>query len=199
MRSRRLIRIGGVELALFVSDGVADRLRSARRLFAGRKPPAPGSRAIAIDDPSTLTPEQLAIYRQIEGTEWYHSIDLGHGIVTPGFFDHRPVLAEYRLPESLAGKRVLDVATFDGFWAFEFERRGAQEVVSVDLARVADIDLAPSVRARMSREELDTELGTRFKLAREILGSKVDRREISVYDLSRNGSASSISSSAATC
>lgn len=184
MRNGRVINVGGIELALFVSEGLAARLGSIRRRLSGRKPVMPPSRIVQAEHREHLTPEQRSIYDRISGTEWYHSIDLGHGIVTPGFFDHRPVLHEYRLPESLEGKRVLDVATFDGFWAFELERRGAREVVSIDLSTVADTDLAPSVRAAMSQEELDTELGTRFKMAKEILGSGINRQEISVYDLS---------------
>ena len=54
------------------------------------------------------------------------------GARTPGWFDLRE-LAARRSPASLAGKRCLDVGTFDGFWAFEMERRGAAEVVAVDV------------------------------------------------------------------
>ena len=45
------------------------------------------------------TPEQSAILNRISGIEWYHSIDLGHGVVTPGMYDHRPVLSQYRMPD----------------------------------------------------------------------------------------------------
>lgn len=65
---------------------------------------------------------------------WYHKIDLGDGIVTPGYnFDHvweatRKVMntQDYR------DKRVLDIASWDGMWAFEAEHRGAKLVVSSD-------------------------------------------------------------------
>lgn len=33
------------------------------------------------------------IQRRVEKLEWYHTIELGQGIVTPGSFDHRPYLA----------------------------------------------------------------------------------------------------------
>ena len=36
------------------------------------------------------------------------------------------------IPEQLTGARVLDVGTFDGFYAFLAERRGAARVVAVD-------------------------------------------------------------------
>ena len=41
----------------------------------------------------------------------------------------------YRLqagPEDLGGARVLDLGTFDGFYAFLAERRGATRVVALD-------------------------------------------------------------------
>ena len=64
---------------------------------------------------------------------WFHTFALNaaHGLYTPGVArDHR-----YRVPffpASFAGQRVLDVGTFDGFYAFLAERRGAARVVAVD-------------------------------------------------------------------
>ena len=64
---------------------------------------------------------------------WFHTFALNreHGLYTPGVArDHR-----YRvpfLPASFAGERVLDVGTFDGFYAFLAEHRGAARVVAVD-------------------------------------------------------------------
>src|SRR5262245_38722803 len=58
------------------------------------------------------TPEQRALIARIESEGpdwWYHTIDLGHGVHTPGNFDHSPALGAFPLPESLAGKRCLDV------------------------------------------------------------------------------------------
>src|SRR3954466_13460849 len=65
--------------------------------------------------------------------EWYHTLELAPGVVTPGWFDTRKVVSQLPFPASLAGKRCLDVATFDGFWAFEMESRGASEVAAIDL------------------------------------------------------------------
>ena len=70
-----------------------------------------------------------------ESEVWFHSIDLGHGVVTKGQ-KTAPTLAKeldaLRLP-SLSGKSVLDIGAFDGFYSFEAERRGAARVVSLDL------------------------------------------------------------------
>lgn len=116
--------------------------------------------------------------------DWYHSIDLGHGIVTPGKVDHRAQLPLYHLPESLKGMRCLDVASMDGFWAFEMERRGADEVVAIDVARRIDVDLPYGVREELIREGKDAPASGGFGLAHEVLGSKVKKHSISVYDLS---------------
>jgi tRNA (mo5U34)-methyltransferase len=116
--------------------------------------------------------------------EWYHTIDLGNGIVTPGVFDHAPIMGKYPLPERLDGLRVLDVATFDGYFAYEMERRGAKEVVALDVSCARELELPRSRRNRMSDAELDERFGKGFALAHETLGSKVERVEMNVYDLS---------------
>ena len=41
-------------------------------------------------------------------------------------FDLRDYVDHYGLPERMDGMRALDVGTWDGFWAFEMERRGAR-------------------------------------------------------------------------
>jgi tRNA (mo5U34)-methyltransferase len=65
---------------------------------------------------------------------WGHSIDLGHGVVTPGRKSAARLQAEVqgiRLPD-VTGKSVLDVGAWDGFFSFEAERRGACRVVALD-------------------------------------------------------------------
>src|SRR5918998_3481447 len=68
------------------------------------------------------------VQAEVERYPWYHTLELGEGVVTKGMFDHRPHLHHYPIPADLSGKRCLDVATIDGFWAFEMERRGAASV-----------------------------------------------------------------------
>jgi tRNA (mo5U34)-methyltransferase len=125
---------------------------------------------------------------EVSAVDWYHTIDLGGGVVTPGVFDHRPILESYRLPARMDGLRVLDVATWDGFWAFEFERRGAKEVVALDIAKRGDVDLTPAVRRRMiathGEDFLRSATGKGFEVARQRLGSSVTRRVLNVYDVS---------------
>ena len=114
---------------------------------------------------------------------WYHTLDLGHGIATPGMFDHRPALGRYPLPEDLTGQRCLDVGTMDGFWAFEMERRGAASVTALDLEDPEELDWPASLRATHGRD-LDETKAERFELVRRALGSNVERVLLSAYDLS---------------
>ncbi len=115
---------------------------------------------------------------------WYHTIELAPGVATPGFCDLRP-FAPQALPASLAGKRCLDVGTFDGFWAFSLEARGADAVFALDLPDGTQADWPPNTRDANLAESAATglEWGSGFKLAHEALGSKVRRVEGNVYDL----------------
>jgi len=129
------------------------------------------------------TAEGRAIAELIKDYDWYHTIQLPHGVATPGYVDHRDQLAHYNLPADMTGMRVLDVATFDGFWAFEFERRGA-EVVGIDIPDTHSVDVP-----RLWVEEFEASIpkiqkGEGFRIASEILGSKVQRETCSVYDVS---------------
>jgi len=65
---------------------------------------------------------------RVEELEWFHSIDLGHGIKTPGTDDSAKKLARLGLPADLTGKRVLDIGAYDGFFSFAAERAGAAQV-----------------------------------------------------------------------
>jgi tRNA (mo5U34)-methyltransferase len=108
--------------------------------------------------------------------DWYHTQELAPGLVTPGMFDLRPYVEHYGIPEDLTGVRALDVGTFEGFWAFELERRGAR-VLAIDVDRIQDLDWPPRLRPVE-----DDRRGEGFELARDVLGSSVERIGLSVYD-----------------
>ena len=63
---------------------------------------------------------------------WYHTIDLGHGVVTKGVDDTPVRLNRLDLPASFAGRSVLDIGAFDGYYSFAAERLGAARVVALD-------------------------------------------------------------------
>ncbi len=164
--------------------GPIARLAGRQPAMSGNSQPEPAvdERRRSLDVEAFATPEAQAIARRVnEVDEWYHVIDLPHGVSTPGRADHRRQVHRYGLPDDMRGLRALDVASFDGFWAFEMERRGA-EVVAIDLGRWSQADLPLRLLEQM-RPEDDRRTGAGFRVARDLLGSKVDRREVSVYDL----------------
>jgi len=119
---------------------------------------------------------------RVDALAWYHTFDLPGGVVTPGIYDHRSVAAKVPFPD-LRGKRCLDVASSDGFWAFEMARRGAASVTSVDLADATRQDW----QGPLTRMRIDGGSGRAaeaFGVVRDATGPPVERRDQSVYDLS---------------
>jgi tRNA (mo5U34)-methyltransferase len=106
---------------------------------------------------------QDEIKERIATKEWYHSIEVAPGIVTPGRYNPKPILDTMGFPDDFSGKSVLDIGCYDGFFSFEAERRGAARVLGID------------------RHAADWK---GFETARQILGSKVEYRNMSVYDVS---------------
>jgi tRNA (mo5U34)-methyltransferase len=110
-------------------------------------------------------------------------MELAPGVVTPGWFDLRPILDRLPWPD-VAGRRCLDVGTYDGHLAFELERRGAAEVVALDIADHESWDWPVRVRRRgIGLDQIAGEKGAGFRAARAALGSSVERVELNVYDL----------------
>lgn len=113
--------------------------------------------------------EDLAALRaRVPTVKWYHEIDLGEGLVAPGYARAPERLGRIRMPADLRGKTVLDVGARDGFFSFEAERRGASRVLATDR-------LAWAGGPAGSRDGFD--------LARRILRSRVEDRLIDVADL----------------
>jgi tRNA (mo5U34)-methyltransferase len=76
--------------------------------------------------------------RQMDAIPWFHSIDLGDGVVTGG-------ASEIQIPEEhfppFAGRTVLDIGAWDGYYSFMAERLGARQVTALDhYAWGVDID-----------------------------------------------------------
>lgn len=114
---------------------------------------------------------------------WYHTMDLAPGRTTPGQIDMRSV-ARRVLPDDLSGLRALDVGSFDGFWSFEMEARGA-EVVAIDVESIDMAEWPPLSRARLEERarEWDVDNTRGFRLASEAFGSRARWVGCNVYDL----------------
>jgi tRNA (mo5U34)-methyltransferase len=105
---------------------------------------------------------------KVLGREWFHRIDLGNGLVTPGIDDSPRKLAGIGMPADLTGKTVLDIGSYDGFFAFEAERRGAARVLATD-------------KVCWNLYGMATKDG--FDLAKTALHSKVEEMQIGVEDI----------------
>ena len=113
---------------------------------------------------------------------WYHVIELEPGVTTPGWIDLRAHVPATRLPADLTGMRALDIGTFDGFWAFELERRGAS-VIGIDIDQIPPPDTPRSRWAEVQEQLQGSVPGTGFHLLRRWFGSSAERRSVNVYDL----------------
>jgi tRNA (mo5U34)-methyltransferase len=135
------------------------------------------------DGAAPSTGESSELTELVASRHWYHTIELAPGVVTAGWFDTRSVARRLPFP-SLQGRRCLDVGTFDGFWAFEMERRGASEVVAIDILDPHEWDW-PANSSEELAQALNTlkDSGAGFEAASQALGSGVERLEQSVYDL----------------
>jgi tRNA (mo5U34)-methyltransferase len=105
---------------------------------------------------------------EISKISWFHTFDFGNGIVTSGRDNSYKRLETLHLPKNLSGMSVLDIGSWDGFFAFEAERRGASRVLATD-------------SFCWGGNGWGTKDG--FNLARNILNSKVEDLEIDVMEL----------------
>ncbi len=116
------------------------------------------------------TPEEAErLCQRVASRPWFHTIDLGDGIVTPGY-DHSPTKIGYLgLPERLDGLSVLDIGAYDGYFSFECERRGAARVVAAD-------HFCWTYGGMASKDGFD--------IAKAALGSRVEDKLIPVEEIS---------------
>ena len=116
--------------------------------------------------------DKAALQAKVDALRWFHTIDMGHGVVTKGVENSPERLVRIKMPADLSGRSVLDVGAWDGFYSFEAERRGAARVVAAD-------------HYAWHGEGWGTGLGKAgFELARAALDSRVDDVDIDVMDLS---------------
>lgn len=118
--------------------------------------------------PTAETMPADELRRKVDALSWHHQIDLGQGVVSPGKDKSAEKLAALQLPD-LAGKSVLDIGAWDGYFSFAAERLGASQVTAVDSFAWGGAEWG-------SQES--------FNLAREVLGSEVKDHYAEVLELS---------------
>ncbi|THD74550.1 MAG: DUF1698 domain-containing protein [Phenylobacterium sp.] len=102
---------------------------------------------------------------------WFHSFSFPDGEAVRGLKEPEVLQAEADaiFADGVAGKSVLDVGAWDGFFSFEAERRGAARVLATD-------------HFCWSGEGWGTKAG--FDYAHRKLGSRVETLDIDVPDIS---------------
>jgi tRNA (mo5U34)-methyltransferase len=116
---------------------------------------------------NTPDADATPIRDRVDAINWFHRIDLGNGIVTPGADDTPAKLQSLQLP-ALAAKTVLDIGANDGFFSFAAERAGASRVLAVDAPGWGDAAWGSKAG---------------FECAREVLASNVEDCHSDLYDL----------------
>lgn len=170
-----------------IPDGV--RFRTPPPLFARRRDPRQATSFVTgfYDDshserlPDAAKLAAMPLADQVASTRWYHTIELPDGVVTPGAFDHRPVVPYYGIPDNLSGVRCLDAACSNGFWAFEFERRGGS-VVALDIPSIADWDF-PAGTPPLGTTAPDEFSTAAFGVAHRALRSQVELVRRNLYTM----------------
>lgn len=147
--------------------------------------------------PAGLTPEQLREY--VHRMSWYHEIDLGNGVITPGMKKQGEIAHEWDLFAlgDLTGKSVIDIGGIDGAYAFLAEKAGASRVAVLDhYLWAAD----PDHYGRLYKEQVaagktppapheseawhpdTTPTRWRFDTARQALGSHAEAKSVDFMD-----------------
>src|SRR5260370_38200976 len=192
LRRQRRVQVGSFEVAVHVPERPAEKISAspvyrravrptAQRTILALRWASGSGRANGAGDKAGVIPaiaptpdqvdqEAVALIQEVAPLDAPRSIHVGSGGVTPGLVNHYGNLAAYWLPESLEGMRCLDAAPRDGFWAFEMERRGAAEVVALDLQ-------GPD----RERERAC------FETAARLLGSRVEVKPADLYKLPSSG------------
>lgn len=107
---------------------------------------------------------------RISQINWFHTIDLGNGVVTPGDDDSPKKLKRLKIPDDLSGKTFLDIGAWDGFFSFEAERRGASRVLALD--------------SYVWEGRVPGKSKEGFLTARSILHSRVEDTHMDAFDIS---------------
>lgn len=110
--------------------------------------------------------DNKTLQQEAEKFQWYQSIPLGDGVITDGETgeSESKKIELMELPSDLSGKSVLDIGCNEGFYSFEFEKRGASKIVAVD-------------KSPKAKEK--------FEFVKNVFDSKVDFLSTDVLELKR--------------
>ena len=106
---------------------------------------------------------------------WFHQIQVGHGIRTPGTHNSWQKMGRLQMPDNLTGWSVLDIGANDGFFSFQAELRGPERVLATDHSHwTGEYEYVGKIPGKKNH----------FETARELRNSKVEDQTIDIYDIS---------------
>ncbi len=122
-------------------------------------------------------PDQIqALQQRVDQSKWYHKIDLGDGVITPGHnFD--AIWANIRKVRDhidYAGKSVLDLGSMEGMWSFEAEKLGAARVVATDCIYTTGFYDNMLEKFLFCREQLGSKILPYYNVSPYALWSRLD-------------------------
>jgi tRNA (mo5U34)-methyltransferase len=115
-------------------------------------------------------PESLNIEQLFSAVpSWHQRWEIFKDVFTPGRNPVEHLMSQAGVPADLSGKRVLDVGAFNCCCSFECERRGAAEVIALDLQRPGDLGF-PLIRDAIHSRRVRFVQGPVYNLNPAILG-----------------------------
>jgi tRNA (mo5U34)-methyltransferase len=129
-----------------------------------------------------MSPDELQ--RRVSQYEWFHSIDLGHGIVTPGTKSPEVLSAEASAifgPLDLRGRSLIDVGAWDGYFTIQAKRRGAANVLAADYPTWTHPQLRGKETFELATAALGVEADTRIIDVQQISVEKIGRWDVVLF------------------
>ncbi len=118
-----------------------------------------------------MTDATADLQKKIKELIWFHSIDFGNGVISPGIKSIAQMKHEadaFFGSIDLSGRTFLDIGAWNGYFSFEAKRRGASRVLATDKFTWTH----PHLKGREG-----------FELARKHLGYSIEAEEIDVPEL----------------
>jgi len=96
--------------------------------------------------------------KELAAKGWYHSFELPDGAFIDGFMtvaQQKRRYAQFPIPDDLAGKRLLDIGSWDGWFSFEAERHGAA-VTAIDCVELPSfLDIHARLNSKVDYRIMD--------------------------------------------
>ena len=153
-------------------EGYANRVGAAvSELTAGHVTRARGKTARAANLPAApVCPEHVNVDELFQSVPaWHQRWEIFQDVFTPGRNSVEALMSRAGVPAVLSGKRVLDIGAFNCCCSFECERRGAGEVVALDLQNPAELGF-PVLRDAVQSSRVRFVQGSAYNLDPGVLG-----------------------------